>query len=778
MTGLLAGDCCAPILPEPPADGEAAVRDRVGPLAPYIRRSDDGTADIHLMVEGITCGGCISTIERALEALAGVREARVNLSSSRLRVVYQEEAVRPEQLITTLDRQGYRAVPYDPEALKAGRDLEERRLLLALAVAGFAAANVMLLSVSVWAGNFQDMGPATRTLLHWISALVATPAVLYAGRPFFDSALAALRAGRTNMDVPISLAVVLATGMSVLQTLRGAEHAYFDSAVTLLFFLLVGRYLDRRARGRARSAAEQLAGLNAVAVTVVAPDGSVHSLAPSAVSKGMTVLVTTGERVPVDGHVLQGRSEIDTQLITGETLPETVEPGDIVYAGAVNLSAPLKLTVTAAGEGTLLAEIARLMDAAEQRRARYVGLADAVSRWYAPVVHFLALAAFCGWFFVGDAAWQDSLLIAIAVLIVTCPCALGLAVPVVQVIACARLMRRGILLKSGSALERLSQIDAVVFDKTGTLTLGRPVLQLDPNRNIEMLRAAAGGAAASAHPLARALVAAAGDGVVAVENVREIPGAGLEWQGRDGLHRLGSRRFLELPEDGPSASDAEGPEIWYRSPDRAPICFCFADTPRPDAVSVVDALKKAGMDVRLLSGDREPVVAAMARRLGIETWSARVTPDGKVDYLEALRGAGHRPAMVGDGLNDAPALASALVSLSPSGGADISRTAADIVFQGDRLGGVLEAWRVARRAERLVRQNFALAFVYNVLTVPLAVAGFVTPLIAAIAMSSSSVIVILNALRLGWTVSGRSDRLRPIESGIAPTGGASREVET
>lgn len=771
MTQLFAGDCCVPVLTQPSADGEAAVRDRLGSLAPYVHSVAADSAEIHLMVEGMSCGGCISTIERTLMAIGGVSAARVNLSSSRLRVVFDPGAVTPEHLIAALDAQGYRAVPYDPVALHAGRDLEERRLLRAMAVAGFAAANVMLLSVSVWAGNVQDMGPATRTLLHWISALVAVPAVFYAGRPFFDSALAAIRSGRTNMDVPISLAVILATGMSLLQTLSRAEHAYFDSAISLLFFLLIGRYLDRRARGKARSAAEQLAGLNAVAVTVVSSDGCLHACAPASVEAGMTVLVPAGERIPVDGVVAQGRSEIDTQLITGETLPEAVSEGDTVFAGAVNLAAPLKLTVTAAGEGTLLAEITRLMDAAEQRRARYVGLADAVSRWYAPIVHAMALAAFCGWFLLAGAGWQDSLMIAIAVLIVTCPCALGLAVPVVQVIACARLMRGGVLLKNGSALERLARVDTIVFDKTGTLTLGRPELRDVAAIDIETLRAAASIAATSSHPLAKALVAAAGEKIVAVDNVTEAPGAGLIWQGGDGEHRLGSRVFLGGPESAAGEPDTGGPEIWYGRPGRNPVRFQFDDAPRPDAAWVVGALKKAGLDVRLLSGDREPVVAAMAGRLGIEEWTGRVTPNDKLRYMEDLRAAGRHPAMVGDGLNDAPALAAALVSLSPSSGADISRNAADIVFQSNRLGGVWESYLVAIQSEALVRQNFAMAFLYNLITVPLAVCGFVTPLIAAVAMSSSSLVVILNALRLGWTGSGRSDRVPSVKSGIATTDG-------
>lgn len=758
--------CCAPVMEEP-ADAAEQVRRRVGPLEPYLSRNEDGTDMLNLMVEGITCGGCIAKIEGALGRVDGVRDSRVNLSTGRLRVRFDRGQIQPELLIARLDALGYRAVPYDPAALKSERDQEERRLLRAMAVAGFASANVMLLSVSVWAGHFQDMGPGTRTLLHWISGIIAVPAVIYAGRPFFDSALSALRGGRTNMDVPISLAVMLATGMSVMETLRGADHAYFDSAVMLLFFLLIGRYLDRRARGRARSAAEQLTGLSAVAVTVVEPDGTLSACAPAAVKPGMTVLVPAGGRIPVDGTVTHGRSDVDSQLITGESVPEAVGPGSEVYAGAVNTGAPLKLSVRAAGEGTLLAEIARLMEAAEQRRARYVGIADAVSRWYAPVVHLLALGTFLGWFFGIGLGWQDSLLIAIAVLIITCPCALGLAVPVVQVIACSRLMRGGTLLKSGSALERLAKIDTVVFDKTGTLTLGRPVLVPDDRRDPDTLRRAAALAAASTHPLSRALTAAAGPGIAPLDGVREIPGCGLEWDGGDGTHRLGSRVFVGLADER-ADQESRGPELCYARPGEAAVVFRFTDAPRPDAAAVVAAFRNAGISVHLLSGDREAVVKETARDLGIENWQARITPDGKLRYLEDLRAAGRHPAMIGDGLNDAPALAAALVSLSPASGADISRTAADIVFQGGELGPVWEAYRTSRRAEALVRQNFVMAFGYNIFTIPLAVAGFVTPLIAAVAMSSSSLIVIGNALRLGWTKPKGLSRVTPPEADAVP----------
>jgi Cu2+-exporting ATPase len=548
------------------------------------------------------------------------------------------------------------------------------------------------------------MGEATRGLLHWFSALIALPAVVYAGRPFFASAWAALRHGRTNMDVPISIGIVLACAMSLFETVRGGEHAYFDSAVMLLFFLLVGRYLDRRARGRARGAAERLLALGVGAVTVLDADGRQRALPAAQVAAGAAVLVAAGERIGIDGRVTGGVSEIDAALITGETTPQPVGPGDPVFAGALNLGAPLKLEVTATGEDTLLAEIVRLMEAAEQRRARYVVLADRVARLYAPAVHSLAFATFLGWVLIIGAPWQLALLYAVAVLIITCPCALGLAVPAVQVIASGRLLRGGILLKSATALERLAQVDTVVFDKTGTLTLGRPTLDYGGPVDAAALTLAASIAAASRHPLARALVAAAPD-VATVDGVVEVPGAGLRWQGPDGEVRLGNRVFCSIAE----TEDASGPELWLARPGRMPVRFAFRDELRGDALAVVAELRARGLAVELLSGDRAPIVANVARALKIDRWRAACTPADKTARLEALAAAGWRVLMVGDGLNDAPALAAARVSLSPASALDISQNAADAVFQGDRLRPVAEVLEVARRADRLIRQNLGLA---------------------------------------------------------------------
>lgn len=729
------------VRPLRPEDEEAAVD-----FSAHVQADPQtGHSTLHLMIEGLHCAACVWLIESLLTRQPGVVRARVNMTTRRLTLVWNTAKTDPASLIHPVLLVGYRLIPYDPARLGTDQTKQEKELLRAMAVAGFAAGNVMLLSVSVWAGHFSFMGDATRTFMHWVSALIAMPAVVYSGRPFFRSAVTALRGGHTNMDVPISIGVVLTSVMSLWETLRFGEHAYFDAAISLLFFLLIGRYLDLRARGRARSAAEHLLGLTATAVTVIDSAGHRSIVPPAKVVEGMTVLVATGERIGVDGRISDGVSDVDSSLLTGETTPAAVQPGDAVFAGTLNLSAPLRVTVTAVGERTLLAEIVRMMEVAEQGRARYVALADRVAHYYAPVVHLTALLTFLGWVWFTALAWQPALLIAVSVLIITCPCALALAVPVVQVVSSGRLLRQGILIKSATALERVTVVDTVVFDKTGTLTLGRPDLMPDSGWNEADLILAASLAVTSHHPLARAIVRAAPPSTPAV-GVIEHPGCGLEW----GAVRLGSRRWVCPADDrdGGDGDSASGPELWLSQPGTAPCRFAFTDALRPDAVEAVAALVKLGLKIELLSGDRPVTVRAIAGHLGITDWRAGCSPADKCARLAELAAQGHHVLMVGDGLNDAPALAAAHVSLSPSTAVDVSLTAADVVFQGQRLSPVVEIVEVARRADRLVKQNFAMSFLYNVVTVPMAVLGLVTPLLAAVAMSSSSIIVIANALRL------------------------------
>ena len=701
-------------------------------------------AHVDLLVDNVHCAGCISKIERVVGALPGVSAVRMNMTTRRLGVDMSDASITPEVIIDAVSALGYPTTQDRTSGAAEPGDKNEKELLLALAVAGFAAGNIMLLSVSVWAGS--DMGTATRDHFHWISALIALPTVIFSGRPFFRSAWAALKHGATNMDVPISLAIVLASIVSLVETLNSGQHAYFDAAVSLLFFLLIGRYLDHRARRRARSAAARLLSMAGQTACVIDSTGQRHTMPVSEVRPGMLVAVTAGERIPVDGLVIRGASDLDTSLLTGEANPEAVAQGGQVFAGTMNLTGQLTIEVTVGAEETLLADIVRLMEAAEVGRSNYIRIADRVARYYAPVVHALALATFLIWWGFADVGFRSAIMNAVAVLIITCPCALALAVPVVRVVAHGLLFARGVMVKSADALERLAQIDTVIFDKTGTLTLGKPHLMESPDQDV--LAAAAALARTSRHPLSEALVAATEGMIVpAVTDVREIAGSGIEGKIGGVQVRLGRRGWAttggELETDG-----FTGAELWYRDEIGLSHRFKFRDAVKEDAQMTVSQLKKLGLSVRIVSGDRAPAVAEIAKEVGIESWDAECRPDMKVHVIDGLRSSGRRVLMVGDGLNDAPALAAGFVSASPASATDISRTASDIVFQGKFLAPIVWAIKVARLSQVCTRQNIALAIGYNALAVPIAVAGFVTPLIAAIAMSSSSLLVTLNALRL------------------------------
>jgi Cu2+-exporting ATPase len=702
-----------------------------------------GRSTLTLAIENMHCGGCMRSIERAALGVQGVETARASLTAKRLSVTYDRNLASEVDFIAALERAGFVAAPI--EATKKDRDTARQNYLLRrVAVAGFAAMNIMLLSISVWAGEGGDMDPALASMFHWLSALIALPTVAYAGQPFFTSALGALKSHRLNMDVPISLAILLATGMSLDQTMVGNGQVYFDAAVSLLFFLLVGRFLDESLRVRARSEAQNLLSLQGGIATLIEGDGGHRMIAGHALRAGDRLLVATGERVAADGVVLAGEGEIDQSLVTGETAPVGVAPGVEIYAGTLNLGQPLEVEVTAADTATLLAEISRLMLAAEQGKARYRKLADRAAAIYAPAVHGLGLATFVGWMLTG-ASWQTALSYAISVLIITCPCALALAVPAVQIAAASRLFRQGIMVRAADGLERIAKADMVVFDKTGTLTVGKPQLLDAETIPDAVLASAAGLAAASRHPYARAIVGAAEKRlgkVVASSSTEELSGAGLKRRAGNDIERLGSAAWCGLK------TGATGSEVWYRRNDEEPVRFRFADRVRSDSAQMIAELKSQGYGIALLSGDRERAVETVAVAVGIELWLAELKPSDKIAWLEARALDGHKVLMVGDGLNDAPALAAAHASISPASAADISQRAADFVFQGEKLAPVLETMAIARRARAMALENFAVAFAYNIVCVPLAMAGFVTPLIAAIVMSTSSILVTANALRL------------------------------
>ncbi|WP_298436402.1 heavy metal translocating P-type ATPase [uncultured Jannaschia sp.] len=671
-----------------------------------------------LSVPDMRCAGCIAGVEGALTALPGIDAARVNLGQKQVRVT-GARATAP-RLIAALSDAGFAAAEMDDAALTATADTEGRALLTRIGVAGFAMMNVMILSVAVWSGA----GEATRDLFHWISAAIALPALVYAARPFVASAATALSARRMNMDVPISLAIILAAGVSLHETWIGGAEAWFDAALSLTLFLLIGRYLDHRTRRTARSAAAALTALEVPRATL--DTGEVVRTADLRV--GDRVRVAAGARIPVDARVTEGRADLDRSLLTGESLPVRASPGTPVAAGETVLDGHLILTATAVGEDTGLRRMARAVAVAEGARGAHVALADRAAKIYAPAVHGLAAMGFLGWWLAtGDV--HRAILVAVATLIITCPCALGLAVPAVSVTAARRLFEEGLLLKSATALERLAQVDAIVLDKTGTLTTGTAELSHLPPEAAAVARALA---LASDHPVARAVAAGLPHiAPAALTDLAEVPGDGVtaRWNGTPvRLGRGAAGTVLEL--------SGESFDVTPR------------ETLRPGAARLVTRAQSAGLPVTLLSGDRTEPVRVVATELGIADWHARATAEDKLDLLRARAAAGQRVLMVGDGLNDAGALAAAHVSLAPATALDAARAASDVVLLGGDLSAVPAALELARTARRRMLQNFALAAAYNAVSIPLALSGLATPLMAAIAMSTSSILVVLNALRL------------------------------
>lgn len=703
------------------------------------RSIGDGILQTEISVPSIHCGGCINKIERELAKLDGVQYVRVNLSSKRLALRWMERETPPDA-IGALKQLGYDGHIFDPaEAAKPNGELS--KMLRALAVAAFASMNIMSLSVSVWSGA----DGSTRNFLHWICAGIALPALIYSGRIFYQSAWRALRHGQTNMDVPISIGVAAAFVLSVYDTYYGYDHAYFDAATSLVFFLLIGRTLDYVMRERTRTAVKGLAQLSPRGAMSIGADGEYEYLPLKSIRPGTHLLLTAGERVPVDCKVKSGISDIDFSLVTGESAPRQVESGAALLAGTLNITGSLTVVATAVAESSFLAEMIRLMEVAESGKSVYRRIADRASRLYAPAVHLTSLLSFVGWMILqGDV--HQAATVAIAVLIITCPCALGLAVPMVQVMAARRLFESRIMVKDGSAMERVEEIDTVVFDKTGTLTLGQ--LQVNNLDQIDetALSMAAELASHSRHPNARAIVAVAtqgiGDNRLHFDTVKEYPGLGVEGVARGNIYRLGRASFACASGEAPESATV------FSCDGRQMAAFTFTDRLRPGAQTLVDRLRTAGIAMEIISGDSEPAVSEIADKLNIPEYTAEILPGGKLDRVRSLSEQGRKVLMVGDGLNDAPALIAAHVSMAPATAADVGRNNADFVFLQDSLEAVSLAYRISRDAGKLVRQNFVIAIGYNVMALPVAILGQATPFIAAIAMSLSSVIVVANALRL------------------------------
>ncbi len=734
--------------------GELELYDRPELQARFVEVDDENVREAPLILEGITCAACIWLNERHVSRLPGVLDFRVNYATHRARVKWDQNRIHLSDILRAVTAIGYVAHPFDASRQQEVADRDRREALRRLAVAGIGAMQVMTFAVALYLGAWSGMDPGMERFLRWVSLLVATPVVLYAARPFFLSAWRDLKRLQAGMDVPVALAIGGAYLASGWATVGGGGEVYFDSVSMFTFFLLSGRYLEMAARQRAAAAGESLVRLlpvtahrlengQAVAVPVI-------DLAP-----GDRVQIRPGETVPADGHVLEGISTVDESLLTGESLPLARRTGDRLVGGTVNVESPLLMSVDKVGQDTVVAAIVRLLDRAQTQKPRVAELADRVAGWFVLALLATAALVFVWWYYQSppDAFW-----ITLSVLVVTCPCALSLATPAAVTAATGTLTRAGLLTTRGRALEALAHASHIIFDKTGTLTLGRlsihDVVTFGELERSEALRLAAALEAASEHPVAQVLAdsASVDDGPPA-EAVVAIPGQGMEGVIGGRRYRVGRPAFvaeLGAGESPPTPAQwtGGGTVVALGDEERILGLFELGDTLRPDAAPSIDALKALGFEVWLLSGDGEAAVNRVAQDLGIAEARWGLTPDGKLDVVRQLQQDGAVVAMVGDGVNDAPVLAGAQVSIAMGRSTELAQASADMVLLSEHLPHIAQGITMARRMLRIVRQNLAWALLYNTVALPLAVAGLVAPWMAAIGMSASSLLVVLNAVRL------------------------------
>jgi Cu2+-exporting ATPase len=742
-----------------PADmPELAAFDHPQVQRSFVRDAGD-RREATLILEGITCAACVWLNEQQLRRLPGVANVRVNYATRRAHVTWDDARLRLSDILRAVQDIGYRAHPYDPARSQQLLMRERRALLRRLGIAAVLGAQIMTLAVALYLGDWSGGDPRMRAFFYWVSLLLAIPILLYSAQPFFRAAWNDLRRGRAGMDVPITLGVITAFGASAWATLSGDGVVYFDSIAMFVFFLLGARYFELSARARSAATAEALAPASPAIANQLDENGTVQTIPVAALQPGNVVLVRPGETVPADGIVAAGQSSANESLLTGESLPVAKEPGTAVIGGSVNVESPLTVRVEKVGADTLLAHVLRLLDRAQAERPHLAQLADQVASWF--VVGVLVLAALVGIYW-----WQHdparALPVVIAVLVVTCPCALGLATPAAFTAATGALARVGVLTARAHALETLAHADHFVFDKTGTLTLGEPRLKrIEPfaERNAEQcLAAAAALERYSEHPIARAIVAAAPPDTKAAVNASNSPGHGIRGVVDGEMLYVGSPQYVAgrtafTPEAVRSAelTRNSGSVVVLADRRRLLAAFTFEDRLRPGARELISELHGLGKQITLLSGDRADTANSLARDVGIDRVQAELNPEQKLENVRRLQADGAVVAMVGDGVNDAPVLGAAQLSIAMGSAAAVSAAAADMLLLARDLRPISHAVRTARRASAVIRQNMAWAIGYNLIAVPAAAAGYVAPWLAALGMSLSSALVVANALRLART---------------------------
>ncbi|WP_313305071.1 heavy metal translocating P-type ATPase [Stutzerimonas balearica] len=725
---------------------ELALYDRADVQQPFVRHEGE-LASTSLMIEGISCAACGWLIERHVRNLAGVAEASLNLSNHRLQVRWSDTALPLSELLAELRRIGYAAHPYQADQAAERLASENRRSLRQLGVAGLLWMQVMMATMATWPEFNIDLSAGMDSILRWTALLLTTPIVFYCCTDFFKGALRDLRTRHLTMDVSVSLAIAGAYLAGIWSTITGHGELYFDAVGMFALFLLAGRYLERRARERTAAATAQLVNLLPASCLRLDAAGQSERVLLSELKLGDRVLVQPGGLVPADGRILSGQSSVDESVLTGEYLPLPRAPGDAVTAGTLNVEGPLTVAVDALGDDTRLSAIVRLLERAQSDKPKLAEIADRVSQWFLVIVLLAAAVVGLVWWYIDP---QRAFWIVLALLVATCPCALSLATPTALTTATGTLHKLGLLLTRGHVLEGLNHIDTVVFDKTGTLTEGRLTLTaVHPLGSEDADRCLALAAALenrSEHPIARAF----GRAPQPADIVDSVPGLGLE--GRVGGHqlRIGQASFVAALYAGEAPpipgdqgqwlllADTTGPLAWFVLDDRL----------RDDALALLAACRKRGWKTLLLSGDSSPMVGRIAEELGIDEARGGLTPADKLVRLQAMQAAGARVLMLGDGVNDVPVLAAADISIAMGSATDLAKTSADAVLLSNRLQSLVSAFQVARRSRRIIIENLAWASLYNGLILPFAAVGWVTPLWAALGMSASSLLVVLNALRL------------------------------
>ncbi|MES1998400.1 MAG: heavy metal translocating P-type ATPase [Pseudomonadota bacterium] len=721
----------------------------------FVRVETEPIREAALILENIVCAACIWLNQNHIAQLPGVLSVEINYATRRARVRWDNSRIQLSAILKAVSDIGYIAHPFDPGRSDDIYRRERNTAIKRLAIAGLGMMQVMMYALPAYIAT--DMTTEIRLLMRWASLILTIPVVLYSAWPFFIGAWRDLKRRTLGMDVPVALGVGTAFVASVYATFFGQGEVYYDSVTMFVFLLLTGRFLELNARRRAGAAVEELVKL-IPAVTTQLPHWPARDEEQVPVARlvvGDHVLVRPGETLPADGVVVEGDSAVSEAMLTGESLPVSKGKHANVVGGSLNQASPLVVRIDKLGTDTRLAAIVRLLDRAQSEKPRIAQLADRAAAWFVGLLLLITLLVGLAWFVIDP---SKALWVVVSVLVVTCPCALGLATPAALTTATGRLTRLGLLTTRGHALETLARATDLVFDKTGTLTQGRlSVRRVVPlgGRSADAVSAiAAALEAGSEHPFARALRAVDTVALYASQIVN-TPGRGVEGTLDGRVYRIGAPRFAACTETPPAPPPSEGGESWVALADGSGLIawFALADTPRPDAAATLALLRQQGLRLHLLSGDAEAAVKASALQLGIIEWHASALPEDKLAYVKALQSEGRIVAMVGDGINDAPVLAGAQISIAMGEGTDVAQAAADMVMLGSRLAPLADGVALARKTRRIIRQNLGWALGYNLIAIPAAALGLVTPWIAGIGMSASSLLVVLNALRLANTKS-------------------------